>query len=57
MWRPARAAKRKLGYQPVVVRMGANPKPDNFLRGIYTKRPILEPDTGGPKLTNFLEMQ
>lgn len=54
--RPA-PLKWKLGYEPVVVRMGANPKPNNSVSNIYTKRPIVESDTGGSKPTNFLEMQ
>ena len=51
------APRNRLRYELVVFRVSADPKPDNSVRCIHSKRSIVEPNASGPEPADFLEMQ
>ncbi len=46
-----------LANQSVILCMGPNPKPDDAVRRIDSKRTIVKPDSGGPEPAHLLETQ
>lgn len=48
---------KNLPNQPVVLSMGADPKPDDAVGSIHADRSIVQSDSGRPEPTNVLEME
>lgn len=44
-------------YQPVVLRVGPDPEPDQPLGRLGGERPMAEPDAGRPEASDLLDVQ
>jgi len=52
-----RTYPNRLADQLVVLRVGANPKPEQAVRSLYSERSVMQTNSSGPEAPHLLEVE